>query len=128
VLAIVVVVVVVAFQSTNALTTSSKRRFFCRVHWGGNGRAANLPCFHHGLGKSFGIPAILFYQASDANKTQRGGDLLTYIRDLQYRVKSPPPPASIGGKKAKEIPSCPWRGVAHPAPKIGDHYSSRPPR
>jgi hypothetical protein len=24
-------------------------------------------------GKSFGIPAILFYQASDANKNKRGG-------------------------------------------------------
>ena len=39
-----------AFQSTNALTTSIKRRFSCREHWhwGGIGRFANMPCFHHG--------------------------------------------------------------------------------
>ena len=36
-----------AFQSTNALTILSKRQFSRQVHWGGNGRAANLPCFHH---------------------------------------------------------------------------------
>jgi hypothetical protein len=63
-----------AFQSTNALTTSSKRRFFCRVHWGGNGRAANLPCFHHG-GEEVLYSHHIILPASDANKNKRWDDL-----------------------------------------------------
>jgi hypothetical protein len=61
-----------AFQSTNALTTSSKLGSLA----GYIGEAMGGPPICHAftmVGKSFGIPAILFYLASDANKNKRGG-------------------------------------------------------
>ena len=61
------------FQSTNALTTLSKRRFSCR------GEAMGGPpiCYAFTMvGKSSGIPAILFYQASNTNKNKLGGAIL----------------------------------------------------
>ena len=72
-----------AFQSINAQTTHYRSRFSWYIHWGGNGRAANLPCFHHD-GEEFDIPTILFYLASD-NKNKREEDDHLLLRHMsQY--------------------------------------------
>ena len=83
------------FQSTNALTTLSKHRFSCRVHWGGNGRATNLLCFHHGGEEFWYSRHIILPSKRHYQKQAGGGNLKLCKLTWRNRIGCPAQPGLI---------------------------------